>query len=73
MFEMFRHAVTLFFRGKLFRDHRAVFRQWLIAFAISVVLVLGVGWVASPVAGVVVASVVGGMLQPYLFKDVKFA
>ena len=73
MVEMFLSSVRLFIRGKLFRDNRAVLKQWLIGFAVSTALLLAVGWLTSPWIGVIVASVVGGGLQPYLFKDLKYA
>lgn len=73
MFDMFLNAVKLFFAGRLFRDGRDVLRQWLKGFALSLVLVLVVGWAISPLAGVVVAAVVGGFVQPVLFKDLKYA
>jgi ABC-type microcin C transport system permease subunit YejE len=73
MFDMFMNAVKLFFAGKLFRDKRDVLRQWLKGFAICLVLVLVLGWLVSPLVGVVVAAVVGGFAQPVLFKDLKYA
>lgn len=73
MLDMFLNAVKLFFAGRLFRDKRDVMRQWLKGFALSLVLVLVVGWLVSPLAGVVVAAVVGGFAQPVLFKDLKYA
>jgi hypothetical protein len=72
MLEMFKSSVALFFKGKLFRDHKAVFRQWLIGFVITLLLLLVIAYFVSPLVGVIVASVVGGGLQPYLFKDLKY-
>jgi hypothetical protein len=73
MFDMFGNSVKLFFAGKLFRDGGEVLVQWLKGFAICLVLFLVIGWFVSPVAGVVVASVVGGFVQPLLFKNLKYA
>ena len=73
MFDMFMNSVKLFFAGKLFRDNRAVLVQWLKGFGLCLVLLLVVGWLASPLVGVVAASVVGGFMQPLLFKDLKYA
>lgn len=73
MLDMALNSARLFFAGKLFRDGRAVFVQWLKGFAVSLGLVLAIGWFVSPTAGVVVASLVGGALQPLLFKDLKYA
>jgi len=69
---MFLNAVKLFFAGKLFRDGRAVFKQWLKGFALSLAILLVVGWLVSPLVGVVVAALVGGFAQPLLFKDLKY-
>ncbi len=57
----------------LFRDGRAVFIQWLKGFGICLSLMLVIGWTVSPLVGVVVASLVGGFVQPVLFKDLKYA
>lgn len=73
MFDMFMNSVKLFFAGKLFRDNRGVLVQWLKGFGVCLALMLLVGWFASPLIGVVVASLVGGLIQPVLFKDLKYA
>lgn len=72
MIQMFVQSMTLFFKGKLFRDNRAVFKQWLKGFLLTLFLLLTVGLAASPVIGIVVASLVGGALQPLFFKDLKY-
>ncbi len=73
MLDMFINSVKLFFAGKLFRDGREVLRQWLKGFGLCLALLLVLGWFVSPVAGVIVASLVGGAVQPLLFKDLKYA
>ena len=73
MLDMFFNSVKLFFAGKLFRDNRAVAVQWLKGFGISLALLLVLGFVLSPVVGVVVAALAGGFMQPLLFKDLKYA
>ena len=73
MFDMFMNSVKLFFAGKLFRDNRDVLVQWLKGFGVCLALLLVLGWFVSPIVGVVVASVVGGLIQPVLFKDLKYA
>jgi hypothetical protein len=72
MFDMFLNSVKLFIAGKLFRDGREVFKQWLKGFALCLGLLLVVGWLVSPLAGVAVSAVVGGFVQPLLFKDLKY-
>ena len=73
MLDMFLNSVKLFFAGKLFRDNRVVLTQWLKGFGVCLALLLVLGRFASPLVGVVVASVVGGFIQPLLFKDLKYA
>ena len=72
MFDMFKNSVILFCNGKLFRDNKMVFMQWLKGFAITLAVLLAVGFVVNPLVGVIVASIIGGALQPYLFKDLKY-
>ncbi len=73
MFEMFKSSVRLFLQGKLFRDNTAVFKQWLIGFVVTLIVLLVVAWFSSIYIGVLVASIVGGAIQPYLFKNLKYA
>jgi uncharacterized oligopeptide transporter (OPT) family protein len=73
MLDMFLNSVKLFFAGKLFRETRAVMMQWLKGFALTLAAMLVFGFLVSPLAGVVVASLVGGFIQPLLFKDLKYA
>lgn len=72
MFDMFKNSVILFCRGKLFRDNKMVFMQWLKGFAITLAILLAIGFMVNPLVGVIVASIVGGALQPILFKDLKY-
>jgi hypothetical protein len=72
VFQMFTSSVQLFLKGKLFRDGRQVFGQWLKGFCLTLGLLLVIGWAFKPVVGVILASLVGGALQPYLFKDLKY-
>lgn len=74
MWDMFMNSLKLFLKGKLFKDPAAVFRQWLIGFGCAVLaLVVGVK-LGLPLWLVVVAVAVGGGLaQPFLFKNLKYA
>jgi hypothetical protein len=73
MFDMFMNSVKLFMAGRLFRDNRAVLLQWLKGFGLALALCVALGLLVSPLVGVVVASLVGGFVQPLLFKDLKYA
>lgn len=72
MLDLFMNSVRLFLQGKLFRDNAQVFRQWLKGFVLSLSVLLVAGYVAGPLVGVIVASLLGGALQPYFFKDLKY-
>jgi len=73
MFEMFMNSVTLFLKGKLFQDHKAVFTKMSIGIGITAIIAiiltkLGLSsWIA-----IGLAAFIGGALQPYLFKDLKY-
>jgi Na+-transporting NADH:ubiquinone oxidoreductase subunit NqrB len=66
-------SIGLFLRGKLFANPAKVFRQIAIgvlvtAAVLALLAVVGVPlWLAALVAGFG-----GGMLQPYLFKDLRY-
>jgi hypothetical protein len=46
--------------------------QWLKGFVLCLGLLVVTGWLVSPLAGVIVSAAVGGFLQPWLFKDLKY-
>jgi len=73
MWTMFVNSLTLFFKGRLFRDPRHVFKQWAIGFCATLVGVIALVKVGLPVwLAVAVAALIGGALQPWLFKDLKY-
>jgi len=72
MFQMFKNSMQLFFKGKLFRDNGLVFKQWLKGFVLTLTVLLVVGFIFNPLIGVIVGSLFGGAVQPYLFKDLKY-
>ncbi|MBL8482495.1 MAG: hypothetical protein JNJ60_09875 [Rhodocyclaceae bacterium] len=73
MWDMFSNTCRLFFKGKLFRDPRAVLRRWLIGFALASLMVLLLGLAGLPTWLVVgLSALVTGALQPFLFKDLKY-
>jgi hypothetical protein len=72
MFQMFRNSLGLFLRGKLFRDNASVFRQWLKGFALTLAVLIAVGYFIGSLMGVIVASLLGGALQPWLFRNLKY-
>lgn len=73
MLEMAKSSITLFFRGKLFSEPAKVYRQTAIGATITALLVVGLAKAGLPVAAAAgLASLIGGALQPYLFKNLKY-
>lgn len=81
MFEMAKHSIVLFFRGKLFKDSAKAYRQIMSCAIITAILLTAVFmflsfigledevlWIAAAIAGFS-----GGLMQPYFFKDLKYA
>jgi len=74
MWDAFLNAVTLFLKGKLFRDFNQVVKQTLIGNAVGAVLMIVLAKIGLPLYVVIpLVSIVAGALQPWLFKDLKYA
>jgi len=74
MWRAFLDTVALFLKGKLFRDVKMVIRQALIGNAIAAALVIGLAKIGIPLfLAIIVGAVVSGAMQPWLFKDLKYA
>lgn len=74
MFDMFVNSFVLFWKGRLFQNLSSVIRQAVIGMLIAAAIVIGL--VKAGVAlwiAIVVASLISGAIQPYLFKDLKYA
>lgn len=73
MWDMFFNSSKLFFKGKLFRDPRAVLRQWLIGLVLTMIVLVILAKVGVPMwLAILVAALGGGALQPWLFRDLKY-
>ncbi|AID34932.1 hypothetical protein SAMN02927914_06382 [Mesorhizobium qingshengii] len=73
MLEMAKSSITLFFRGKLFSDPGKVYRQTAIGATITALLVIALAKAGLPLAAAAgLACLIGGALQPYLFKNLKY-
>jgi hypothetical protein len=73
MWEMGKNSILLFFSGKLFADPKQVHRQMAIAIAVTTVLLIVAAKLGLPLwASAILAGLVGGALQPYLFKDLRY-
>lgn len=71
MFDMVLNSIKLFVAGKLFRDNAAFFRQLCVGFAVTLALMLALGWV-NPWLGMVAGGAIGGALMPWLFRNLKY-
>jgi hypothetical protein len=73
MWEMARSSISLFFQGKLFADPVRVYRQMAFGVGVTVILLIALAKIGLPVwAAALVAALVGGLIQPYLFKDLRY-
>jgi hypothetical protein len=73
MLEIFLHSIGLFLRGKLFQDPGHVVRQAALGVVLTALVCVallklsGLLWLA-----VLVSALVGGVMQPFLFKNLKY-
>ncbi|MEO0423219.1 MAG: hypothetical protein AAF184_12830 [Pseudomonadota bacterium] len=74
MFDMFLNSVTLFLRGKLFKDLDKVIRQVVIGALVVAALcvALKLAGLSLPIAAAA-SGFTGGLLQPWLFRNLKYA
>lgn len=71
MVDMVVHSVKLFLAGKLFRDNWSFFRQLGAGFAVTLLLMLAIGWM-NPWLGMVAGGAIGGALMPWLLRNLKY-
>ncbi len=73
MFDMFWNSVLLFFRGRLFQDPWKVMLLAGVGMGFTAVAVIILTKVGLPLwLGVTAAGFLGGVLQPRLFRDLKY-
>lgn len=73
MFDMFLNSVKLFFTGKLFRETGVALRQLLVGMLVGAAVIVGVGQIAPMWVAAISGGAVAGLLQPMLFKNLKYA
>lgn len=73
MFEMMMSSGKLFLAGKLFQDNGHMFRQLSIGVVAGIAVLVGVAQVAPLWAAAVAGGAISGILQPILFKNLKYA
>jgi Kef-type K+ transport system membrane component KefB len=73
MWEMAKTSIFLFLRGKLFADPQKVLRQTAIGVAVAALLLIILAKLGLPlILAAAIAGILGGALQPYLFKDLRY-
>jgi hypothetical protein len=74
MWAMARSSIVLFFRGKLFAEPGKAIVQLLIGILVTAVLFVVLAKVGAPSwLAALVAALVGGALQPFLFRNLRYA
>ncbi|MEZ5934065.1 MAG: hypothetical protein R3F54_19440 [Alphaproteobacteria bacterium] len=73
MLDMAKHSIQLFVQGKLFQNNGEVMQKVAIGAGGTAVLTLVLALIGLPVwLAAIVAGALGGAVQPYLFKDLKY-
>jgi hypothetical protein len=71
---MAQNSIILFFRGKLFADPKMAMRQLALGVFVTAAVLIVLGEVEAPLwLAALLAGLAGGGLQPYLFKDLRYA
>ncbi|MFN0218604.1 MAG: hypothetical protein ACKVP4_07310 [Hyphomicrobium sp.] len=70
---MAKNSMSLFFQGRLFQDPAKVMMQLAIGIALTVLLlVVLAGAGVSMLGAAAAAGFIGGLVQPYLFRNLKY-
>ncbi len=73
MWEMVKTSIVLFLQGRLFKDAGKVMVQIVLGIVFTALVLVGLARAGVPILGAAVAAgFLGGLLQPYLFKDLKY-
>lgn len=73
MWDMAKTSIILFLQGRLFQDPAKVLTQIAIATVLTALVLVGLVSAGVPiVAAAGIAGFLGGMLQPYLFRKLKY-
>ena len=73
MLDMVKSSATLFFQGKLFADNSKVYQQMAAGIVVTALVLIALAKIGLPVvAAAILAGLVGGALQPFLFKNLKY-
>lgn len=73
MWAMATSSISLFFQGKLFAEPGKVYRQLAIGIFVTALLMVVFAKIGAPLwCAAIGAGLIGGALQPYLFKDLRY-
>jgi hypothetical protein len=73
MWAMAQNSVVLFFRGKLFAEPFKAYRLIAIGVVVTAALLLILAELGTPVwLAAPISAAIGGALQPYLFKNLRY-
>ena len=74
MWAMAQNSIVLFFRGKLFAEPGKAMMQLLIGIVITALIFLILAKVGTAIwLAAFFAALIGGALQPFLFRRLRFA
>ena len=73
MFDMMMNSGKLFLAGKLFQDNGHMLRRLFIGVIVGIAVMVGVAQMAPLWAAAIAGGAVSGILQPILFKNLKYA
>lgn len=73
MWAMAQSSMTLFLQGRLFADPGKVYGRLAVGIVVTAIVLIVLARIGAPLwLGALVAGLVGGALQPYLFKDLRY-
>lgn len=74
MWDMAKNSIILFFRGKLFAEPGKAMTQLAIGILITAAVFVAMAKIGAPLwLAALIAALVGGLLQPFLFRNLRFA
>jgi Na+-transporting NADH:ubiquinone oxidoreductase subunit NqrB len=73
MWAMAQNSIALFFRGKLFAEPAKAFLMILIGVLVTASLLVLIARLGAPLwMAAVIAALIGGAFQPYLFRNLRY-
>jgi hypothetical protein len=73
MWTMAIQAMSLFFRGRLFAEPGKAYLRLALGAAMTAAIFLGLAFSGTPLAAAsALAGLLGGGMQPFLFKNIRY-